>query len=432
MNENKITESIEAEGTEGSARSSNRKAKRDARRVTTRSGLRRKPTATPPKDESVAPDDEKKPAAAKAKVRRKPAKKKTTTLKTAKKKTVTKKPAVKPEEDEYELRNQPDGTLLRVKVSKIKKRAIPIRRRSRDDADSGPGPAIVVPDVMEAAVRRKREAIFGPREGKIKRSIGYLNRKIVTKPKVAVILGSGLFPAAEFFGDKKIKFTDIPEFPLPMAEGHPGHFVTGSHDGVPLLFSAGRSHYYETGSMSETTHAIQAILALGVEHLIITTSAGAINPDFRKGDIMLVEDQINLMGDNPLFGVDPNSDPSVFVNCNSIYDDSLADKYDRLCRSARVRPKRGILAAVRGPVYETPAERKFLSSIGADAVCMSMVPEALVAARMGVTVTGLAIISNEASAELEKTISHNDVVSAGKRNSERLKRVLAKLIPQAV
>ncbi|VAX17442.1 Purine nucleoside phosphorylase [hydrothermal vent metagenome] len=432
MNENKTPENIETDETEGSPRSTDRKAKREARRVTTRSGLRRKPTATPTKDESGTPDDEKKPATAKAKVRRKPAKKKTTALKTAKKKTVARKPAPKPEEDEYELRNQPDGTLLRVKVSKTKKKIIPVRRRSRDDADSGPGPAIMDADLTGVTLGRKKEAIFGPREGKIKRSIGYLNRKIVTKPKVAVILGSGLFPAAEFFGDKKTKFTDIPEFPLPMAEGHPGYFVTGSHDGVPLLFSAGRSHYYETGSMSETTHAIQAILALGVEHLIITTSAGAINPDFRKGDIMLVEDHINLMGDNPLFGVDPNSDPSVFVNCNSIYDDSLADKYDRLCRSARVRPKRGTLVAVRGPVYETPAERKFLGTIGADAVCMSMVPEALVAARMGVPTTGLAIISNEASPKLEKAIAHNDVVSAGKRNSERLKRVLAKLIPQAI
>ncbi len=423
---------------EVSERIATRRAKREAQRLTVRSAALRRKT-----DEESAPSKKKAPAAKKKKSAKpsmaKPsAKKPTAAKKPAKKKTATAKSKARPAKakkptEEYELRSQPDGTLRRVKIEDKASKPIIMRRRS-SGKDTGPGPAIVdLASVGAGLWNRERvettePEIAGSMPGEVEDSVKFLKRKIAKKPKVAVILGSGLSEVAELVDEKRIEFSDIPGFAVPKASGHPGYISFGSFEGTPVLFSAGRSHYYETGSMKETVHAVRTFLAMGVERLILTTSAGAINPSFKEGNIMFVEDHINLMGDNPLFGLDPQAEPSIFVDVSNVYDKKTLEISDRICRRARLRPQSGVLAAVRGPVYETPTELNWLKSTGADAVCMSLVPEALEAARYGVPVTGIAVITNAVSPKRKKPLSHQDVATAGERYAARLKRLISYLL----
>ncbi len=181
--------------------------------------------------------------------------------------------------------------------------------------------------------------------------------------------------------------------------------------------------------MEETVRVVRTFMTLGVEHLILTTSAGGLNPLFRPGDVMFVNDHINLMGDNPLFGTNPYYDPSPFVDMSSTYDRSIISASERICRRARVKRQLGVLAGVRGPVYETRAERSWIQSTGADAVCMSVVPEAIAAAHLGVPVTALALIVNNASGSADdEPLSHQLVAEAGRRYAGLMGKLIRGLI----
>ncbi|MGK7346341.1 MAG: purine-nucleoside phosphorylase [Candidatus Nitrospinota bacterium M3_3B_026] len=413
-----------------------------SKRNTTRSpGLRRK---LPAKKEEQEPEKKEKPV--KEKTERAPAraaKKKKTAR--AKKTTATrKKPASRAKsgsrtqaskgaegKEEFELRSLPDGIQYRVKVGDKKKtaRRFPIRRRGRDDA--GPGPAIV--DVLPETVVGRRppgRIDLGDIVRETRRPAAFLKRNLPVSPKVAVVLGSGLSAAADLAPGDPLEFSDIPGFKVPRAPGHPGLVRAGLVDGVSTVFLEGRLHFYETGSMKDVAFPIYSLLSIGVEHVILTTSAGALNPSYRAGDVMFVEDHINLMGGNPMVGLDPTARPPVFVSGDSIYDKFTIDMSERLLRRARARGSVGVLAGVRGPVYETPAERKWLRSMGADAVCMSVIPEALAAARAGAAVTALAVIANESGPGRGEALTHEDVTRAGERAAEGLARLLRSVITE--
>lgn len=328
--------------------------------------------------------------------------------------------------DEYELHTHPDGTSHRVKIGdKGPVRPAPVRRKSREDIH-GAGPAIVDITKMKSWMSARR----GSRGMKIadpKASADSLRRVFGVDPKVAVILGSGLFPAASLVRGKTVSFAEIPGFIEPGVPGHPGAVSCGEVNGIPTLFCEGRIHYYESSSMDETVHSVKTFIEMGVERLIITTSAGALNPEYKQGDIMFVRDHINMMGDNPLFGKDPRTEPSIFVDLSEVYSKSALDKADNLLRRSRARGSVGVLAATRGPVYETVAERRLLREAGADAVCMSTVPEVIIAAHAGVPVVALAVIANTADGE-GKPLTHDSVAKAGKRHSVSLKRLITNII----
>jgi purine-nucleoside phosphorylase len=328
--------------------------------------------------------------------------------------------------DEYELHTQPDGTSHRVKVTgRGRGKPAPARRKEREDFH-GAGPAIVDISKMMSWMRARRG---GPnaQTGDPKAAAAALRRVFGVDPKVAVILGSGLFPASSVARGKTVTFAEIPGFSEPGVPGHPGALSFGDVNGIPTLFCEGRIHFYECGSMDATVHPVRTFIEMGVERLVITTSAGALNPEYKLGDIMFVRDHINMMGDNPLFGKDPLMDPSVFVDLSEVYSKSALEKAGSLLRRSRARGSVGVLAATRGPVYETVAERRLLREAGADAVCMSTIPEVIAAAHAGVAVTALAVIVNTAQDE-QKRLTHDSVAKAGKRHSVSLKRLITNII----
>jgi purine-nucleoside phosphorylase len=260
------------------------------------------------------------------------------------------------------------------------------------------------------------------------RSVAYLKRRLTIRPKTVVILGSGQGGVADLAGDgPEIMMDKVPGFAAPQVPGHAGVIRAGIVEGEPTLFCEGRLHFYETGDMAETVYPLQTFLALGVERIILTTSAGSLNPDYKVGDVMFVTDHINLMGDNPFIGVDPRQTPSVFVDMDHLYAELSSVDAERIARRSRITPRFGTLAAVAGPIYETPAERNMLKLMGADAVCMSVAPEALAAARVGAPVVALAVIVNPASGK-GGGVSHADVVETGAKQVAGLRRLIGGLI----
>jgi len=327
--------------------------------------------------------------------------------------------------EEYEVHTHPDGTSQRVKVTgKGGGRPAPVRRKAREDTH-GAGPAIVDMSKLRSFARQGRGVRGFTGDPKV--SAEAVRRALGVDPKVAVILGSGLSSTASLVSGKTVAFSEIPGFSTPGVPGHPGELSCGDVNGVSTLFCEGRVHYYECGSMEETVHPIKTFIEMGVERLIITTSAGALNPEYKLGDIMFVQDHINMMGDNPMFGANPQMEPSIFVDLSGVYSKQALEKAESLLRRSRARGHIGVLAATRGPVYETVAERRLLRVAGADAVCMSTIPEVIAAAYAGVKVTALAVIVNAAESE-GKPLTHDSVTKAGKRHSVSLKRLITNII----
>lgn len=421
--ENQDDDEAESSGT------AKRRGARALKRKSERSSTlrRRKPASASPADDNEPVSQS--VSRSKARVKRVGAK-----VKPAKKKVVAKAKPPKakssaPVVEEYEIRSLPDGTQVKIKVTgKPKKPKRPVPRRKVDDT-YGPGP--VVPDLDSGPfeVGESQKGIYlGSIISQTRRSVTYLKKQFSVQPKVAVILGSGLSSVAALVPDEPIPFSSIPGFTAPGVEGHPGLVRAGMVGSTPTLICEGRPHYYETGSMKDTVYPVQAFMALGVERLILTTSAGGLNPDYRPGDIMFVTDQLNLMGDNPLFGLAPDFDPSPFVVTTNIYESETLSKAESICRRSRVKYNKGTLAGVRGPVYETVAERTWLRSMGADAVCMSVIPEALAAAHLKVPVTAIALIVNSAPSAKSDPLRHELVTKAGEKYVPDVKRVIKNLL----
>ena len=334
------------------------------------------------------------------------------------------------DDDQYEIKSLPDGTQLKVKMGSWGEApaAANVPRRGRK-GDMGPGPAVVDLDEYISPFRPgERKISLGAIPAQNRRAVTFLKRNLEVKPKVAVILGSGLYPVAELAGGEPIPFSKIPGFSETSAKGHPGQLRAGLVEGTPTLFCEGRIHYYETLSMKDVIRPIRTFLALGVEYFIITTSAGGLNPSFRAGDVMFVTDHINMMGDNPFFGENPNADPSPFVDVSAVYDEKMIAQSERICRRVRINRRKGVLAGMRGPVYETPAERAWLHSMGADAVCMSVIPEALAVAQAGAGVTALALIANDVASMKSRVLTHEAVAQAGVNYAEEIKKLVKAIL----
>lgn len=419
---------------ESSSTISSRKAKREAKRDTGRSrNLRRK-----------APESEKTEEVPQSEPTKKPAiKKRRRTADRSQKPKVSEKPDIKDHEtsakkgralpkrtskayneDDYNLINLQDGTSRRVRKS-ASLAATKKPRTRKIVAGGGPGP--VIGDITKKETQRPEKRVdVSFLISSTKRSVTYLKKRLKVKPKVAIILGSGLSSVAHMVkDDSPLSFADIPKFIQPSIEGHSGLIHSGTIGGTPCLICDGRLHYYETGSMDESLYPLKVILALGVERLILTTSAGALNNEYKTGDMMLVTDHLNFMGDNPFFGEKADEKISPFIDCDDIYDKKLEEIWNRICRRARIKTHAGVLAATRGPVYETPAEKKMLHTLGASAVCMSVIPEALLAVKCGVSVAAIAAISNDTS---QSNLTHEDVVMAGKKNSTTLRRLITAIM----
>ncbi|MDR3574044.1 MAG: purine-nucleoside phosphorylase [Anaerolineaceae bacterium] len=259
-----------------------------------------------------------------------------------------------------------------------------------------------------------------------------IRKRISIKPRVGMILGSGLGDLANMISNPTIVPSgEIPFWPVSTVKGHNGQLVFGELEGAPVMVLQGRVHYYEGYSMDQVTFPIRVMLRLGVEILVVTNAAGAINPAFAPGDIMLITDQISLIamaGLNPLRG--PNLDElgERFPDMSRAYDRELIDLSHQVAAENGVKLHEGVYVCLSGPSFETPADLRFLRIIGSDAVGMSTVPEVIVAHHGGMRVVGFSGISNKANLDGSTITTHEEVLKAGEIIVPKLKIMILNIL----
>ena len=245
------------------------------------------------------------------------------------------------------------------------------------------------------------------------------------QPKIGIILGSGLGGlAAEIKNSVGIKFEDIPNFPISSVDGHHGKVVCGDLCGVSIFALSGRVHYYEGYTMPQVVFSIGVMAAFGVTTLIVTNSVGAINKTYRPGDIVMISDHINLMGDNPLLGSND------FVDLTEAYNIGLRNLTQKTAEKLGMVLQSGVYVGCSGPCYETPAEIRAMRCMGGDLVGMSTVPEVIMANSLGMKVLGLSVITNMAAGMSAKPLSHQDVIDTSKKASPKFSAIVKGVIEQ--
>ena len=249
--------------------------------------------------------------------------------------------------------------------------------------------------------------------------------------RVAVVLGSGLGAFADELEDaESIPFAEIPGFARPTVEGHAGRLVTGRVSGVQVAAMQGRFHFYEGYTLEEVTFPVRTLGLLGARSLVLTNAAGGLNNSYEQGALILISDHLNLMGTNPLLGKNDERFGPRFPDMTEVYDREYQEAAINEAREMGLELRRGIYAALSGPSYETPAEIRMLRLLGADAVGMSTVPEAIVARQMSMRVLGLSCITNMAAGVLDKPINHEEVIETGERVRETFAELLRRVIPK--
>jgi len=256
-----------------------------------------------------------------------------------------------------------------------------------------------------------------------------IRSRISVEPRVAVVLGSGLGGFADDFENPvAIPYEDIPGFVRSTAQGHAGRLVVGTVDSVPVLAMQGRVHYYEGYSLEEVTFPIRTFGLLGVKTLVLTNAAGGINVQLTQGALMVISDHLNLMGVNPLRGPNDERFGPRFPDMSAVYSPELQELVIDEARAINVEVRRGIYCGLSGPSYETPAEIHLLRALGADAVGMSTVPEAIVARHMGIEVLGISCITNMAAGIGDEPINHEEVMATGDRVRATFTELLQRVI----
>jgi len=248
--------------------------------------------------------------------------------------------------------------------------------------------------------------------------------------RVALVLGSGLGAFADELEDAQaIPYAEIPGFARPTVEGHAGRLVVGRAGGATVAAMQGRFHFYEGYTLEEVTFPIRVLGLLGAKSLVLTNAAGGLNNSYEQGALILISDHLNLMGTNPLLGKNDERFGPRFPDMTEVYDREYQEAAIAEAREMGLELRRGIYAALSGPSYETPAEIRMMRLLGADAVGMSTVPEAIVARQMGLRVLGFSCITNMAAGVLDKPINHEEVIETGERVRETFAELLRRVIP---
>ena len=257
----------------------------------------------------------------------------------------------------------------------------------------------------------------------------FLSARITQRPCVGMILGSGLGDFADTLTDRVvIPFSDIPDFPRATAEGHVGAFVFGTSQGIPVAVLLGRLHYYEGHSMQELTMPVRIMKLLGVQTMILTNASGGVNRDFDPGDLMLITDHINFSGDNPLMGPEMPEFGPRFADVSDLYTRALREKILAAADASGIALRQGVYMMFTGPNYETPAEVRMARIVGADAVGMSTVPEALVAAQCGMQVIGISCVTCMAAGVTDQTLDHHQVMEIAAQIQQKFQSLLALIL----
>jgi len=260
---------------------------------------------------------------------------------------------------------------------------------------------------------------------RIDRAVAAVRERTPLNPRVALVLGSGLGSWADTIEDAtRIPFGEIPSMPQSRVAGHAGNLVLGQAEGIDVVAMQGRVHLYEGHSSNDAVFGARLMIALGAKQLIITNAAGGIAERFEVGDLMLIEDHLNLTGMTPLLGINEESLGPRFVDMTTAYDAGLRELAEEGAKALGIELAHGVYAGLLGPSYETPAEIRMLHRIGADAVGMSTVLEVIAARHMGARVLGLSCITNAAAGLGGETLNHEEVQQTADRVRDRFVSLL--------
>jgi len=272
---------------------------------------------------------------------------------------------------------------------------------------------------------------LNPLADKVHEAVDFLKLKLDDLPETSVITGTGLGAAVGSLEDTlSIEYGDIPHFPVSTVASHSGHLLLGRLDGCPLMVMQGRMHLYEGYTPVEVTFPIRVMQALGVRYLILSNAAGGMHPAFHQGDVMAIRDHINLTGENPLIGPNDDSWGPRFPDMTAAYDRALRQLCQRAAERLGVYLKSGIYAGLKGPSLETPAEIRYLKSIGADAVGFSTVMETITAVHAGMHVLGLSTITNINDPDQPLPAALDEIVAVANRTAPILNGLIREVVTQ--
>lgn len=264
---------------------------------------------------------------------------------------------------------------------------------------------------------------------KIKETLDYINSTTNGfKPEIAIILGSGLGSFCNNLKGCNIPYNDIPHFASSNVKGHKGELLFCKIEEKNCVIMQGRFHFYEGNSMQEATYPIKIFKQLGVNTLIITNAAGAVNKNLDMGDIVLIKDHINFMGTNPLIGKNDDSMGERFPDMSNCYNKNLIEIAKKCAKSLDINLKEGVYLATTGPSYETAAEINAFRILGADVVGMSSVPEAIVANWLKIKTMTLSLVTNFATGVSQNKLSHQEVIETGKKQGQKVSNLIKEII----
>jgi purine-nucleoside phosphorylase len=283
---------------------------------------------------------------------------------------------------------------------------------------------------MSAPPKKKSAERPGPEFTRAEAAAKFIRQKTKLRPKIALVLGSGLGGFAdEFANSVKIPYVKIPHFPHSTAIGHAGQLVIGSVEGVDVVGMQGRVHLYEGYSAKDVAFPMRVFARMGVKGAVLTNAAGGINKDFTQGRLVVISDHINLQGVNPLSGPNDEQFGPRFPDMSRAYDKQFRELALAEGRLLGINLGEGVYAALAGPSYETPAEIRYLRSIGADLVGMSTAPEAIAARHSGIRVLGISCVTNAAAGVLDQPLDHKEVLDTAERIKGQFIGLLRAVIP---
>ena len=264
---------------------------------------------------------------------------------------------------------------------------------------------------------------------RIEEAVAVVRPRIDESPVAGIILGTGLGSFADVVDvSVEIPYPEIPGFVSSTVTGHAGRLVIGKVAGRPIVGMEGRFHLYEGYTPEEVTFPVRVMRAVGCDVLVVSNACGGMNPRYHKGDIMIIEDQINLMGMNPLIGPNDGSLGPRFPDMSAPYDPELIKAVERICLEGRIAHAKGVYVAVTGPNLETRAEYRFLRAIGADVVGMSTVPEVIVAVHAGMRVLGLSVVTDMCLPDALEPAKIEDIIAVAQAAEPKLARIVTEVV----
>jgi len=263
----------------------------------------------------------------------------------------------------------------------------------------------------------------------IHKTADYIKKESSFNPEIGIILGTGLGGLVKEINIKKsISYEDIPNFPVSTVEGHQGKLIFGELGGKNVVAMQGRFHFYEGYSMNEVVFPVRVMKFLGIKKLVVSNASGGVNPNFEIGDIMIINDHINLFPTNPLIGPNINALGTRFPDMSDAYDPTLIEKIQSIAKELNIKIVNGVYAGLTGPTLETPAEYSYIRNIGADAVGMSTVPEVIAARHMKIPCFGISVITDLGVPGKIVKVTHQDVQNVASNAEKYLTKLIKKFL----